>query len=158
MKPQQVTLVSVHCTLRAHQSPLHKAHRGRGGMLPKNNTKDCQAPPPRNTIAPWFDDPSRRERNFFFFFFKQRISQGGISIQLNMDVWEALNRENPQETGLRLNAITLFCADRLTLFPEKINGYFEQFHTRHLMHTVSSQIWRLQNFTGTKRERERKEK
>lgn len=98
------------------------------------------------------------ERETFFFFFKQRVSQGGVSIQLNMDVWEALNRENPQETGLRLAVITLFCADRLTLFPEKINGYFEQFHTRHLMHTVSSQIWRLQYFTGTKRERERKRK
>lgn len=42
---------------------------GRGGILPKNNTKDSQAPPLDNTIAPWFDDPSRRERNWFFFFF-----------------------------------------------------------------------------------------
>lgn len=75
LKPQQVTLVSVHCTLHAHQSPLHEAQRGRGGMLPKNNTKDCQAPPPCNTIAPWFDDPSRRERNFFFFFQTAHITR-----------------------------------------------------------------------------------
>lgn len=147
----------MHCTLHAHQSPLHEAQRGGGGMLPKNNTKDCQAPPPHNTIAPWYNDPSRRERNFFFyFFFRQCISQGGVSIHLNMDVWEALT-QHQQETGLVLPAITPFCADWVTLLPEKINGSFEQFHNQHLTHTASSQNGASRTLLAL-RERERKEK
>lgn len=78
------------------------------------------------------------ERETFFFFFRECISQGGVSIHLNMDVWEALT-QHQQETGLVLPAITPFCADWVTLLPEKINGSFEQFHNQHLTHTASSQ-------------------
>lgn len=93
---------------------------------------------------------------FFYFFFRQCISQGGVSIHLNMDVWEALT-QHQQETGLVLPAITPFCADWVTLLPEKINGSFEQFHNQHLTHTASSQNGASRTLLAL-RERERKEK
>lgn len=100
---------------------------GRGGILPKNNTKDSQAPPLDNTIAPWFDDPSRRERNWFFFsFFTPHVSQGSVSIQLNVDVWEALKTQQSTRhwslTSCNYTVLRLHCSDWMTLFPVKING------------------------------------
>lgn len=80
-------------------------------MLPKNNAKDCQAPPPHNTIAPWFDDPSRRERNFFFFFpHTAYITRRRFDPVKYGRFGNFKKRSNPQETGLVLPATTLLCA------------------------------------------------
>lgn len=93
---------------------------------------------PTTQLHPGITILQGERETFFFFFFRQCISQGGVSIHLNMDVWEALT-QHQQETGLVLPAITPFCADWVTLLPEKINGSFEQFHNQHLTHTASSQ-------------------
>lgn len=109
---------------------------------------------PTTQLHPGITILQGERETFFFFFFRQCISQGGVSIHLNMDVWEALT-QHQQETGLVLPAITPFCADWVTLLPEKINGSFEQFHNQHLTHTASSQNGASRTLLAL-REREKK--
>lgn len=95
------------------------------------------------------------ERETFFFLLLQTV----YITRRHFDPLEygrlgSFNTAIHKRRGLVLPAIAPFCADWITLLPEKINGSFEQFHVQHLARTASSQNGALRTLLAL-RERER---
>lgn len=117
----------VHCTLHAHQSTLHKAQWAEGEYYQRTTLKTARLHLLTTQLHPGLTIlQGERETDFFFSFFTPHVSQGSVSIQLNVDVWEALKTQQSTRhwslTSCNYTVLRLHCSDWMTLFPVKING------------------------------------